>query len=92
MYAYWVVKLRELSLDLVYIPGPRNKVADGLSRVLFYDKDCQPDRIVQDAHKAMSRDSQWIWKDGKGGFEWFLQSLTDREQQEIATQDTFHCR
>jgi len=42
-----VTKLRELCLDIAYIPGPRYKVADGLSRTLFMDPDSEMDAVAE---------------------------------------------
>lgn len=74
----------EVPLSDVYIPGPRNKIADGLSRVLLHDRECRSDGIIAAVHQAMSRENQqWIWKDGKGEVEEFLKGLTEEERSEV---------
>ena len=40
VYGNWADQLRRLNIKIKYLPGPRNKVADGLSRTLFQDADC----------------------------------------------------
>jgi hypothetical protein len=80
IYSNWAIKLRALNLHIEYIPGPRNAVADGLSRTIFEDADCLPDDKVRSVMEELdlqgSERAQWIWKDGKGGLEDFLKSLT----------------
>lgn len=89
IYGHWADQLRRLNIEIVYIPGPRNKVADGLSRTLFY-----PDReeeISQEGLKMLqTQGPQWIWKDGKNGFEAFLRSLSKADRAEVTDQGTLH--
>lgn len=40
IYGYWADQLQRLHIKIVYIPGPRNKVADGLSRTIFRAENC----------------------------------------------------
>ena len=47
VYIYWADKLRKLHIVIKYVPGNRNKVADGLSRTLFHDAGCEPDEAVR---------------------------------------------
>jgi hypothetical protein len=77
IYGHWADQLRRLNIVIKYIPGPRNKVADALSRTLFFDEDCRGDiTIVVDALKELkAKGPDWVWKDGKGGFEEFLASV-----------------
>ena len=93
IYGHWVAKLRELNVKLQYIKGPRNKVADGLSRTIFRDEACTDDSVVSalraevDKHRS---DPQWFWKDGKGGYDSFLGQLTEPEKEEVLTSGTIN--
>lgn len=40
IYGYWADWLQRLNIKIVYILGPRDKVADGLSRTVFRAKNC----------------------------------------------------
>lgn len=40
VYGYCIDQIHRLNVRIVYIPGPRNKVAHGLSRTIFRKKDC----------------------------------------------------
>lgn len=89
IYGCWADKLRRLNVVIKYIPGPRNKVADGLSRTLFRNEECTPDNGVKLATKALSEQGpRWIWKDGRDGFESLLSSLSQEERQEVINQGT----
>ena len=73
IYGHWADKLRRLNIQISYIPGPRNKVADGLSRTLFAS---DSNENVNSCRKLLAdTGSVWIWKDGKDGFEAFLKAL-----------------
>ncbi len=89
IYGHWADKLRRLNVVIQYIPGPRNKVADGLSRALFRDDQCADDEAVRAARKVLSEQgAKWIWKDGKGGFEEFLRALDPAVKEEVTVHGT----
>ena len=44
IYGNWTVKLRELNVKIQYISNARNKVDDGLLRIIFDDIDCAFDK------------------------------------------------
>lgn len=80
IYGHWADRLRGLNIVIKYIPGQRNKVADGLSRTLFYNKDCGTDKNVKEAAEILRHEgAQWIWKDGKDGYEAFLARLNAKD-------------
>ena len=84
IYGHWADQLRRLNVSIQYIPGPRNKVADALSRTLFQQEDCSVDPIVASTQEQLAaHGSHWIWKDGKGGFEEYLKSLSPTHQAEV---------
>src|SRR5215469_630394 len=90
IYAYWVVILRELAMNIEYIPGPRNKVADGLSRTIFHASDCSEDPSVSDIQAQLNeKGPQWIWSDDKDGYEAFLSRMSDNHMTEIIDKGTF---
>ena len=71
IFAYWANKLSLLNIRIQHIPGKKNMVADGLSRVIFNNPDCSPDRLVSKLAKevfAHQYDDGWFWKSGKGGY------------------------
>lgn len=73
-----------------YIPGPRNKVADGLSRTLF-GPDCdEDDRVSMIAEHLITTGSSWIWKDGKSGYDEFLETLNQRDKEEVTSEGTIN--
>lgn len=60
VYDNWADKLRRLNVTIKYIPGTRNKVADGLSRTLF-GSDCNEDvRSTMVAEELKAHGKQWI--------------------------------
>lgn len=90
IYGHWADVLRRLNLTISYIPGPRNKVADGLSRTLF-NSQCSETTAVARVQAELERNSsQWIWKDGKDGFESFLAKLTERDRCEVINEGTLY--
>ena len=91
IYGHWAAKLRELHIKVVHIKGERNVVADSLSRTIFFKWDCEEDDIVRDVRGRLQREGhQWVWKDGKEGFEAFLKSLAEGERAEVVGQGTLH--
>ena len=91
IYGHWADQLRRLNITIKYIPGHRNKVADGLSRTLFQDVDCSEDtRVLQMQFKVSEKGPRWVWKDGKDGFEAFLAKLSSVEREEVTQYGTLH--
>lgn len=91
IYATWAADLRQLHCKITYIPGPRNKVADSLSRTLFFDEGCHGTPEMEEALSSLkSEGGHWVWKDGKGGFEEFLRTLNDPERQEVIDDGTWN--
>lgn len=90
IYGNWADQLRRLNIFIQYIPGPRNKVADGLSRTLF-DEGCTETPTVSRVRQELdTQGPRWIWKDGKDGFDSFLAALTSVEQLEVVDRGTLH--
>lgn len=84
IYGHWADKLRQLRIGIQYIPGRRNAVADGLSRTLFWDKNCVTDPDILEASKVLSKEGpHWIWKNGKEGYEAFLARLSSQNRHEV---------
>ena len=91
VYGHWAAKLRELHIKIVHIKGARNVVADGLSRTVNFREDCEEDDVVRDVEERLQKEGhQWIWKEGKDGFEAFLKSLDKKGQEEVVGQGTLH--
>ena len=90
IYGHWAARLWELYLDIVYIPGPKNVVADGLSRSFFTD-DCEPTAGTKwIARNLAEQGPQWVWKEGKGGFDDMLNTLDDTDRAEVTSEGTYH--
>lgn len=90
IYARWASELQMLNIEIVYVKGERNKVADALSRTLFPDEDCLEVRHIKD--RGSIQDGIWVWKDGKGGYKALLDAMTpvlasqEEERQKAADQ------
>ena len=89
IYGHWADNLRRLNVEIKYIPGPRNKVADGLSRTLF-QTDMKDAGVEACARLLAEGGSQWIWTDGKHGFEAFLRGLDSATRTEVVDHGTAH--
>lgn len=87
IYGHWADSLRRLHIVIKYIPGPRNKVADGLSRTLFLGDTHDAAGEACARHLAESG-PRWIWTDGKHGFEAFLKSLDSATRAEVVDHGT----
>ncbi|KAI0995731.1 hypothetical protein K3495_g12450 [Podosphaera aphanis] len=83
IYSRWANELRSLNIVIQYIPGPRNKIADGLSRTIFDHPECEATTEIQASGTLewAGSEPRWIWKDGHGGYEELLRS---KEGQEMA--------
>lgn len=89
IYGHWADQLRRLNINIVYIPGHRNKVADGLSRTLFRDSECSEDSMTRRVQEELTQQGhRWVWKDGKGGFTEFLASLEQSQRSEVLENGT----
>jgi hypothetical protein len=87
IYDHWADLLRRLNIDIHYIPGHRNKVADGLSRTLF-QTDLKDHAVDACARALKEQGPRWIWRDGKGGFEEFLKTLDPATKAEVVDYGT----
>ena len=76
IYGHWADQLRRLNIDIRYIPGPRNKVVDGLFRTIFQGEECLSSQDIKNALSEIQKNRAWVWKDGKRGYEEFLCSLS----------------
>lgn len=84
IYGHWADKLRRFNIAVEYVPGPRNKCADGLSRTVYREENCTEDSQVRRLSGALATHGlQWIWKDGKDGYEQMLSGLGTAEREEI---------
>ena len=89
IYGNWADSLRRLNLSIQYIPGHRNKVADGLSRTIFDDPECSHDsKTMRIQEELTSQGPKWVWKDGAGGFDAFLRSLEQPKREEVLEHGT----
>ncbi len=66
IYARWAAEIRMLNLTIEYIQGPRNKVADALSRTIFTDPECKEDEILRTLGSMETIEGEPRW----GGTEW----------------------
>ncbi|KAI0992069.1 hypothetical protein K3495_g16117, partial [Podosphaera aphanis] len=85
IYARWNADLLVLNLDIEYISGKRNEIADALSRTIFPDPECDPDDILLEQGELKEKDDnsvEWIWKDGAGGYAEFIAKEREREIKE----------
>ena len=89
IYGHWADLLRRLNIEIQYIPGPRNKVADGLSRTLFHT-DMKDSSVEACSRRLAEQGPCWIWKDGKDGFEAFLKGLDGVTRTEVIDEGTAH--
>ena len=91
IYGHWADQLQRLNIKIVYIPGPRNKVADGLSRTIFQSEDCHPtNNLFSEAHADIkAREPMWVWKDGPGRYNAFFESLSQVEQDQVLETDHY---
>jgi hypothetical protein len=87
IYTRWACELRDLNIEIAYIPGEKNKAADALSRTLFRDEECNDDLSVYGNLVEDSGEPRWIWKDGKDRYESLLKDrkepLSDSELHRI---------
>lgn len=61
IYGHWADRLRSLHILVQYIPRQRNRVADGLSRTLFWNKNCKTDPEIEEVAATLSwKGPRWI--------------------------------
>jgi hypothetical protein len=75
IYARWACELRCLNIEITWIPGVRNPVADALSRTI-YPEPGTPDLVeFGDLVFDEKDEPKWQWKDGKDGYAELLRSI-----------------
>lgn len=65
IFAYQANKLRLLNIRIQYIPEKKNMVANGLSQIIFNNRDCSPNWLVNKLSKKVFvylDDNGWFWK------------------------------
>jgi hypothetical protein len=91
IYGHWADQLRRLNVEIRYIPGPRNKVADGLSRTIFRTDDCEEDPVLSEALQNLRDQGKlWIWSDKKDGYTALLDRLSKKDREEVIQEGTLH--
>lgn len=82
IYARWADELRSVPVQICYIEGKRNKVADALSRTIFPDQECQDVKHLE-KYGSIDELGRWVWKDGKGGYDELIADLSPEETDEL---------
>jgi hypothetical protein len=72
IYARWASELQALHTKIEWIPGKKNSVADALSRTIFPDLQPGQSDAILDSIGHLDPSLNWVWKDGKGGYEELL--------------------
>ncbi|KAI1002348.1 hypothetical protein K3495_g5855 [Podosphaera aphanis] len=75
IYARWASELRLLNIDIVWIPGKKNEVADVLSRTIFTANNAVPELKNFGVMANEDESVKWIWKDGIDGYKELLKSI-----------------
>ncbi|KAI1008127.1 hypothetical protein K3495_g117 [Podosphaera aphanis] len=72
IYARWNNLLCQLNVEIKWIPGSRNEIADALSRTVFENPSATDDETLLEYGSIIKRENlgeTWIWKDGRGGYQ-----------------------
>jgi hypothetical protein len=72
IYTHWASELSSLHVSIQWIAGRQNKVTDTLSRTIFPDCDSTDEVLESLGYIDTESQPQWVWKDGKGGYEELL--------------------
>ncbi|KAI0994842.1 hypothetical protein K3495_g13340 [Podosphaera aphanis] len=77
IYARWASELRCLGVEIKWIPGKINEVADALSRTIFPDSSSNTPPLEEfgEMISEVNMEPLWVWKDGKGGYEELLKKV-----------------
>ena len=92
VYEHWADQLQRLNVKIVYISGPRNKTTDRLSCTIFRREDCRAtNNLFSEALADIKiHGPMWIWKNGPGGYNAFLDNLSQVEQSEVLESRLLH--
>ncbi|KAI0995489.1 hypothetical protein K3495_g12690, partial [Podosphaera aphanis] len=77
IYARWCSELRSLNIEIKYIQGVRNVVADALSRTLFEETYDGIPSLEELGRMDETGQPKWIWKDGKDGYQELLSKIAE---------------
>lgn len=77
IYSRWAAELRSLHIYVVWIQGKQNIVSGAFSRTIFSDFEFNSTSLEHFGKYSISNnsESQWIWKDNKGGYEELLRKI-----------------
>ncbi|CAD6500186.1 BgTH12-04289 [Blumeria graminis f. sp. triticale] len=83
IYARWASELRFLNIEIAWIPGSRNPIADALSRTIFPGEIGKTKELTEFGDLVNENgDPKWIWKDGTNGYETLLKSIGEPLKEE----------
>ncbi|POS82271.1 hypothetical protein EPUL_005521, partial [Erysiphe pulchra] len=74
-----------LGVEICWIPGNRNVVADALSRTIFPDENSEIPSLDEfgELVKDERNEPLWIWKDGKRGYEELLRKVAEPTKKKL---------
>ncbi|KAI1007351.1 hypothetical protein K3495_g872 [Podosphaera aphanis] len=61
IYSRWAAELRCLNIDIIWIPGKRNVVADSLSRTIFPDSEFNVPPLEEFGELLTGNDAEPLW-------------------------------
>lgn len=91
IYERWALAIKSHNIKIVYITGPRNAAADGISRTIFASSDCTMDEFSTALNAKVEESiatghTDWIWSDSKThGFEAWLDRLSAQQRHLVTT-------
>ena len=84
IFVKWAIKLRSHNIRLKYVESKKNAIADGLSRVIFNEKNCRFDQLVKKLYEKVKKhknDNQWFWKFDKNEYQIMLKRLSKKNRK-----------
>lgn len=68
-----------MDVDIIWIPGNWNVVADSLSRTIFPDENCEESFLEEFGSMSVNEKNEprWVWKDGKGRNDGLLKRIAE---------------
>lgn len=83
IYARWNNLLCQLNVEIRWIEGSRNEIADALSRTILNDPVVIRDEELEKRGQIETDKNgllEWAWEDGKGGYR---DLIKERRKQEV---------
>ena len=90
IYEHWTNKLRKLNLEIAYISTRKNRITDGLFKIIFRNEDCFSDSVIEKTAIQFEKKKRILnLKKWKKKYQKFLNRFRPNQLAKMIDQNTF---